>query len=84
MSDNHRSLRHVGAAEKADAVEALERARAGLTVTTSEVAKLAAEVLANPPPLMAAARRFLCAVGTPDARSAAVEFLALLADSPPD
>jgi hypothetical protein len=84
MSDNHRSLRHVGAAEKADAAQALARARAGLSVTTSEVAKLAAEVLANPPPLMAAARRFLSAVGTPDARAAAVEFLALLADPPPD
>ena len=60
------------------AIGALERMRAGVA-TTGEVARLAAEVLANPPALMVAARRYLNAVGTEHDGAAAVEFLALLA-----
>ena len=60
------------------AIAALERMRAGVA-TTGEVAKLAAEVLANPPALMVAARRYLNAVGTEHEGAAAVAFLALLA-----
>lgn len=87
MSDNHRSRRaDAVCAEVVDvrsaAAEALVRVQTGMTVT-SDVAKLAAEVLANPPPLMAAARRFLGSVGTQEARGAALEFLAMLADEPP-
>lgn len=61
-------------------LEALERMRAG-AATTGEVAKLAAEVLANPPAVMVAARRYLNAVGTEHEHedAAAVALLALLA-----
>jgi hypothetical protein len=48
-------------------------------VTTGAVAKLAAEVLGNPPAVMVAARRYLNAVGSEHEGAAAVEFLALLA-----
>ena len=61
------------------AIGALERMRAGVA-TTGDVAKLAAEVLANPPALMVAARRYLNAVGTEHEGAAAVAFLALLAE----
>lgn len=57
---------------------ALQRMRAGVA-TTGDVAKLAAEVLANPPAVMVAARRYLNAVGTEHEGAAAVAFLALLA-----
>lgn len=80
MSDNHRARHREGGVA---ASEALVRVRDGLA-TTSDVAILAAEVLANPPPLMAAARRFLAAVGSQEARAAATEFLALLANEPSD
>ena len=42
------------------------------------MAKLAAEVLANPSALVVAARRYLNAVGTEHEGAAAVAFLALL------
>lgn len=48
-------------------------------MTTGEVATLAAEVLANPPAVMVAARRSLNAVGTEHEGAATVAFLALLA-----
>jgi hypothetical protein len=60
------------------AIRALERMRAGVA-TTGDVAKLAAEVLANPPAVMVAARRYLNAVGTEHEGAAAVAFLAFLA-----
>jgi hypothetical protein len=60
------------------AIGALERMRSGVA-TTGEVAKLAAEVLANPPALMMAARRYLNAVGSEHEGAAAAAFLALLA-----
>lgn len=44
----------------------------------ADVAKLAAELLSNPPPAIAAAQRFLTSVGTPDAAMAAVAFLELV------
>jgi hypothetical protein len=48
------------------------------TCTTGDVAKLAADVLANPPALLAAAQRYLRSVGTEHEGAAAVAFLALL------
>jgi hypothetical protein len=60
------------------AIGELERMRAGVA-TTGDVAKLAAEVLANPPAVMVAARRYLNAVGTEHEGAAAVAFLVLLA-----
>ena len=49
------------------------------TCTQAEVASLAAEVLSDPPPIVAAARRALAAIGTEHEGVAAVEFLGLLA-----
>lgn len=56
----------------------LDGLRAGST-TQGAVAELAAEVLTNPPPEMAAAQQFLGALGTPDEGMAAVAFLELIA-----
>lgn len=64
------------------AVELLERLQAG-SCTSGDVARLAAEVLSNPPPLVAAAQRYLGAVGTLHEGAAAVAFLGLLVE-PPD
>jgi len=61
------------------AVELLERIDRSDAVSPGEVARLAAEVLSDPPPLMAAAQRYLRTVGTEHEAAAAVEFLALLA-----
>jgi hypothetical protein len=63
------------------AVGVLERLQLG-TGTVGEVAVLAAEVLANPPPLMATAQRYLRAMGTEHEGAAAVAFLSLLVDAP--
>jgi hypothetical protein len=49
------------------------------TCTTGDVAKLAADVLANPPPPVAAAQRFLREVGSDHEGAAAVAFLDVLA-----
>jgi hypothetical protein len=62
------------------AVELLERLADG-TCTSGDAARLAADVLANPPPLVRAAQRFLGAVGTPHEGATAVELLGLLAES---
>ncbi|MDB4990388.1 MAG: hypothetical protein JWN04_5566 [Myxococcaceae bacterium] len=49
------------------------------TCSTGDVAKLAADVIANPPPLIAAAQRFLRHVGGQHEGMAAVAFLSPLA-----
>jgi hypothetical protein len=60
------------------AIELLQALQAG-KCSEADVAKLAAELLSNPPPAIAAAQRFLASVGTPDAAMAAVAFLELVA-----
>lgn len=60
------------------AVQLLRRMQDG-TCTSGDVARLAADVLANPPPVMAAAQRYLREVGGQHEGSAAVELLGLLA-----
>lgn len=59
------------------AVELLRRMQQG-TCTSGDVARLAADVLANPSPLIAAAQRFLRVVGGEHEGSAAVELLWVL------
>jgi hypothetical protein len=56
----------------------LERIARGETVGAGDVAQLAAEVVANPPPLVAAAQRFLRVLGSAPDGAAAVAFLELL------
>jgi hypothetical protein len=60
------------------AVQLLRRMLDG-TCTSGDVARLAADVLANPPPVMAAAQRYLREVGGQHEGAAAVELLGLLA-----
>ena len=60
------------------ALELLECIELGKAVSSGNVAALAAEVLSNPPPLTAAAQRYLRTVGTEHEGAPAVEFLALL------
>lgn len=60
------------------AVDLLRRMQDG-TCTSGDVARLAADVLANPPPVMAAAQRYLREVGGQHEGAAAVDLLAMLA-----
>ncbi|MDB4986410.1 MAG: hypothetical protein JWN04_1588 [Myxococcaceae bacterium] len=60
------------------AVDLLLRMQDG-TCTSRDVARLAADVLAKPPPVMAAAQRYLREVGGQHEAAAAVELLGLLA-----
>ncbi len=64
-------------AEKA--LTLLDRIRQGEAVSSGDVAKLAADVLADLPPLLAGARRFLQQVGSEHEAAAAMGFLAHLA-----
>lgn len=48
------------------------------TCTLGDVARLAADVLANPPPVVAAAQRYLGEVGSQHEGAVAVELLGLL------
>jgi hypothetical protein len=64
-------------AEKA--LTLLDRIQQGDVVSSGDVAKLAAEVLADLPPLLAAARRFLQQIGSGHEATSAVSFLAQLA-----
>jgi hypothetical protein len=59
------------------AIELLQRMQDG-TCTSGDVARLAADVLANPPPVIAAAQRYLREVGGQHEGSAAVELLSLV------
>jgi len=60
------------------AVDLLVRMQDG-TCTSGDVARLAADVLANPPPVIAAAQRYLREVGGQHEGAVAVELLGLLA-----
>jgi hypothetical protein len=60
------------------AIELLQRMQDG-TCTSGDVARLAADVLANPPPVIAAAQRYLREVGGQYEGAAAVELLGVLA-----
>lgn len=63
---------------RGQAIELLQRMQDG-TCTSGDVARLAADVLANPPPVIAAARRCLREAGGQHEGSAAVELLSVVA-----
>ena len=62
------------------AIELLKRLGEG-TATSGEVARLAADILSNPPPLIAAAQKYLGAVGSAHEGDRAAELLELAAEA---